>query len=205
MVGYWPFDETSGSTATDTSGHGNDGQVSNGAVLGQPGNIDNAVSFPGNGQVQVGTNNWNKNQGTVALWAKANAFSSGDQYLFGHSTQPSWANRIQLYTNDTSGLLDIGLGSSHTLATAVADLSPNTWHHIALTWNGSNGSGTYYVYVDRQQVATGQYSGLNTLHSMAHVGNDGAIATHPFDGLIDDARVYDRALTRSRSGRYEAR
>ncbi|MFQ6028608.1 MAG: LamG-like jellyroll fold domain-containing protein, partial [Dehalococcoidia bacterium] len=195
LVGHWTFDESSGSTANDSSGSANHGQLSNGAALGQPGTLGNAVSFPGSGQVQVGTVDWDNNHGTVALWAKANSFSSGDQYLFGHTTQPAWANRIQLYTNDASGMLDLGLGNSHVRHLGIADLTANTWHHIALTWEGSNGSGTYHVFVDGQDLASGQYSGLDSLHSFAHVGNDGDTGTRAFDGLIDDARVYNRALS----------
>ncbi|MFQ6028609.1 MAG: LamG-like jellyroll fold domain-containing protein, partial [Dehalococcoidia bacterium] len=195
LVGHWSFDESSGSTANDSSGSANHGQLSNGATLGQPGTLGNAVSFPFSGQVQVGTADWDNNHGTVALWAKANGFASGDQYFFGHTTQPAWANRIQLYTNDASGLLDLGLGNSHSRHLAIADLTANTWHHIALTWQGANGSGTYHVFVDGQDLASGSYSGLDSLQSLAHVGNDGDTGTRPFNGLMDDARVYNRALS----------
>ncbi|MFQ6027824.1 MAG: LamG-like jellyroll fold domain-containing protein, partial [Dehalococcoidia bacterium] len=195
MVGYWTFDEPSGSTANDLSGSANHGQLSNGATLGLPGTLGNGVSFPSSGQVQVGTADWDNNHGTLAFWAKANGFASGDQYFFGHTTQPAWANRIQLYTNDASGLLDLGLGNSHARHLGIADLNTNTWHHIALTWEGTSGSGVYHVYVDGQDLASGSYSGLGSLTSFAHVGNDGNGGTHPFNGLMDDARVYNRALS----------
>ena len=39
------------------------------------------------------------------------------------------------------------------------------------------------------------FLGFNSLNSFAHFGNDGENGSRAFDGLIDDARVYDRALT----------
>jgi len=46
LVGYWKFDEISGTTATDSSGHGNNGTI-NGATP-VAGKVGGALSFDGN-------------------------------------------------------------------------------------------------------------------------------------------------------------
>lgn len=45
LIGYWKYDEASGTTAADSSGSGNNGAV-NGARW-TAGNVNNALSFDG--------------------------------------------------------------------------------------------------------------------------------------------------------------
>jgi hypothetical protein len=133
-------------------------------------------------------------QGTFSAWVKAPFFKSTTQYIFGHTSLPAYGNRIQLYTDDTSGNLDVGLGDSHTSALNIQQLQANTWYHVALTWN----AGAYAVYVDGIQKTTGSYSGLTSLASYAHIGGSG-YDTDPesWIGAIDEVKIWNRALTAS--------
>jgi hypothetical protein len=45
VVGLWHLDETSGTTAADSSGHGNNGAISGPITLGVPGHLNTAYSF----------------------------------------------------------------------------------------------------------------------------------------------------------------
>jgi hypothetical protein len=141
--------------------------------------------------------------GTVAMWGYlADPQPSTDgQYFFGHTAQGSWSDRIQFYMQVGTGpdrfrgYLHLGLGSSHTTKTNITELQLETWYHVALTWD----SGNYVVYVNGQEVARGTYVGPSTIHAVANIGNDGSIARNGapyecFAGLIDEARVYNRAL-----------
>lgn len=137
---------------------------------------------PGNGDyVQVATTGWATGAGTIELWGNQSSFSGAHQYYFGHTTLPAYANRIQLYTNDAAGNLDLGLGNSHSRHTNIQNLNTNQWYHIALTWDGTN----YAVYVDGVSAATGTYSGLSSFNSVADIGNDGNSAARN-EGLIGD-------------------
>jgi len=101
-------------------------------------------------------------------------------------------DRIQLYTNDESGWLDLGLGDAHSRHSNIYNLDIHKWYHIGLTWDGTG----YIVYVDGIAKAAGTYSGLSTFASIADIGNDGnaAYRDESFQGLIDDVRIYDRVL-----------
>jgi hypothetical protein len=188
------FDEGNGTTTADSSGYGSDGTIygatwTNDSVSGY------ALEFDGvNDYVEIGTNNWNANQGSIELWAKIDSFGADHQYLFGHTTTPAFANRIQLYTNDTDGWLDLGLGDNHTRATNIEDLDLGTWYHIALTWDGTN----YNVFVNGTSKANGSYTGLTTIASIADIGNDGnpSVRDEAFNGIIDEVRIYNRALSK---------
>jgi len=195
LVSWLKFDEGSGITASDSSGNNNDGTIS-GATW-TTGKIDGALEFTGDADyVEVGTSNFNVNTGTLSFWVLANAFDSIDEnYFFGHTTLPAWGNRIQLYTDDANGNLDLGLGDTHATATNIFDLNTGIWYHIALTWDSTN----YDVYVDSVSRANGAYSGLSSINSFADIGNNGnsASRTEAWNGIIDDVRVYNRVLSSS--------
>ncbi len=191
LIGYWKFDEASGTTALDSSNNGNDG-----TLISQPlrvaGKFASALDFAAADQgVEVPTNGMNLIHGTIALWANPNSFPSAAQFLFGHVAN-GWGNRIQIYTNNIQGGLGIGLGDTHQKQTSIYQLPKNAWTHIALTWNRTD----YAVYVNGAQSATGTYTGLTALGTYADIANTGnrSDRSEAFDGIIDDVRIYDRPL-----------
>ncbi|HIJ72121.1 MAG TPA: tandem-95 repeat protein, partial [Planctomycetes bacterium] len=183
LVGLWNFNTDGGNTAQDTSGYDNTATLLNGPVWTEQGDIvfdgiDDAVEIP--------TNYWSLDGGTIALWAYPEDLA-GTHYLFGHTTG-SGKDKIQLYTLDQN--LNLTLGTSGE--TNINNLNSQTWHHIALTWDTTN----YVVYVDGIEKASGPYTGLTALSEFADIGNSGALTyENAFAGHIDDARIYYRALT----------
>ena len=149
LVGYWRFDETSGTTAIDQAGGDNNGTLANAAQW-QPGagRTGGAVlydSVQNTGRVEIPTAGMSASRGTIMVWGKpAQPYPTNRNdasYFFGHTTQPSYANRIQLYMNTADTLLDLGLGDTHTRRTDMVNLQSGTWYHVALTWD----SGRYVV------------------------------------------------------------
>ena len=191
-IAYWKFDEGVGTVAQDSSGTGNNAKLVNGAAW-TTGKSGSAVSFDGlDDFVKIATTNLSTLQGTFTAWVKAPFFKSAPQYIFGHSSIPAYGNRMQLYTDETGGNLDVGLGASHTAAANVQQLQANIWHHISLTWS----SGNYVVYVNGVQKTTGSYSGLSTLNSYAHIGGAGLDSDpQSWSGAIDEVKVWNRALS----------
>ena len=182
-------------TAADSSGNGNTGMLY-GYPTWQPlgGKVNGALEFNGyNTAVIIGTDGVNSQKGTISLWAYAKGFDGSHHYLFGHTSQTSsWADRIQLYTDDENGWLDLGLGNTHASHTNIQRLYTNRWYHIGLTWDGTE----YVVYIDGVSKASGSYTGLSILGPVADIGNDGSPAyrDESFNGLIDDVRIYNRVL-----------
>jgi hypothetical protein len=97
-----------------------------------------------------------------------------------------------LYAQQGTSQLYLGLGDSHVRHADIQSLNTNTWYHIAVTWDGTN----YIVYVDGAERATGSYTGLSTIGSIADIGNTGnpVYRIESWDGLIDDVRIYNRVL-----------
>jgi len=200
LVGYWKLDESSGTTATDSAGGDNNGTLKGFLLQWKPsgGKVGGALSYGGDPQsyVQFSTEGMSVTAGTVALWGYLNDPQPGQtRYFFGHTTIPHWANRIQIYMDDPTNLLDIGLGNSHSRAIALMSLQTKTWYHIALTWDAGN----YVVYINGEEKARGSYSGLTALNTEADIGNDGSRngRDEGFGGLIDEVRLYNRALAQA--------
>ena len=197
LVGYWRFDESSGTTAADSAGGDNDGTLSEN-VAWQPsdGRAGGALLFDGTStaHVEFPATGMSASAGTVAVWGYlSEPQPSQTRYFFGHTTQPSYSNRVQIYMDGSNTELDLGLGDSHTRQTNIMVLETETWYHVALTWEAGN----YVVYVDGEEVATGTYTGLTAIHPFAWIGNDGnpvTEGTEAFGGLLDEVRLYDGAL-----------
>ena len=201
LIGYWKFDETSGTTAVDSAGGDHDGTLVGNELGWAPGLSEGALSLwsttESDDGVEFSTDGMSTNTGTVAMWgylSDPQPQTSG-RYFFGHTTDPRFANRVQLYmqqgTTD-SRLLDLGLGDSHNRQNDMAEIPLEEWVHVALTWD----FGAYVVYVDGQEVGSGAYTGLSSFHPTAAIGNDGSTAPYePFAGLLDEVKLYDRALS----------
>jgi hypothetical protein len=75
-------------------------------------------------------------------------------------------------------------------ATAASTLSLNAWTHLAVTYDGT----TIRLYVNGSQVATKAVSGIiNSSAAPLRFGGDSVWGEY-FNGLIDEVRVYNRAL-----------
>ncbi|MHC4148426.1 MAG: LamG-like jellyroll fold domain-containing protein [Planctomycetota bacterium] len=192
LIGYWKLDDGSGTNAADSSGNNHTGLFINTPAW-TTGRIDGAVSFDeDNDAIEIAIGGLDANHGTIALWAYAEDLSA-TRYFFGH-TIASWSNRIQLYADQ--GGLGLGLGDAHATATDIDVLALQTWYYIALTWDGAN----YSVYVNGIEKASGSYTGLASLNTIADIGNTGnaSYRSQAFNGIIDEVRLYGRALTADR-------
>ncbi|HUU16080.1 MAG TPA: LamG domain-containing protein [Sedimentisphaerales bacterium] len=203
LVGWWKLDESSDTIAVDSSGHENNGSLNGTAMSWMPddGMIGGALSFDGiasgTDYVEISAADISLTAGTIAMWGKLRQDPQlpDTRYFVGHTTIPAWGSRIQLYMDNADTMLDLGLGDSHARQTDIMSLTTETWYHVALTWDGSN----YVVYVNGEEKANGSYTGLDSLNTVADIGNDGNTAadgrTEAFNGLLDDVRIYNVALT----------
>lgn len=186
LVGHWLFDELTGNISQDQSGYGNNATLINGAIFTAEGNvlldgIDDAI--------EISMTNMSPTAGTIVIMAQFIDLT-GVKYLFGQSVG-SWTNNIQLYADN--GNLAVGMGDSHTTFTNIQLMDVGQFYQIALTWD----SGQYNIYIDGVEKDSGSYTGLNATNNFADIGNNGSpdFRQEAFDGIIDQARIYNYALT----------
>ncbi len=208
LTNRWKIDEGSGTTTSDSVGGANGTFVNSPAWTTDtpgPNHPPYALDFEwdnydyvncGTGTVSTGT------AGTVDAWFKLESWPDHSYAtVFFKGTSAAWNNmHLALTRNSThkNMMLALASGSSSITNNLHTDtLSLNTWYHLAGTWYW-DGASDYqqYLYLNGEQVDSGTYS-----ITPASTGSDAAyIGRSPyqqryFDGVIDEVRLYDRALT----------
>ena len=103
------------------------------------------------------------------------------------------AKKILLGTQANSDTLSLYESGWHDTATTVID---NTWHHIACVLEDS--SDTITIYVNGSEVsrfASTASIAASDVFSLGQEYDAGMAASNFYNGLLDDVRVYSRALT----------
>jgi MSHA biogenesis protein MshQ len=76
----------------------------------------------------------------------------------------------------------------------TTDLRDDTWHHLA--WVRDKATNANYMYIDGRLEATNPTLGTDITFVTPHfIGGDNRANPPNFHGLMDDARIYDRALS----------
>ena len=185
LVAEWHFDEGSGSVLKDSSGNGNDGEI-HGATWVE-GKYGKALSFDGvNDYVDLGTPVALDLQApmTIEAWVKRASngthddiishghagyiffiYGKNDNVVFGK--QAEWEGAI--------------IGSSR-----IIDVN---WHHVVAVYGNSRSE----IYVDGDLDNSGTSSARFSNTNRLYIG--GCIDYgENFDGIIDEVRIYNRAL-----------
>ncbi|TKJ39195.1 MAG: hypothetical protein CEE38_00110 [Planctomycetes bacterium B3_Pla] len=182
LVGWWKLDEGSGNTAIDSSGNGFDIPLQNNTW--GNGVFGGAIHFPGEGQGQLGSFNYSNNAITVCAWVWHEAFRSGqvERYV---TAEPE----IAVIRKETDGRLHFYINTGGTLRHLWVGnvLTEGQWHHVAGTWDGL----TQRLYLDGVEIASQTPGGVLNGTSGVRLSN----APEPLNGMLDDARIYNRALT----------
>ena len=193
-----PFDETSGTSAIDTTGNGWNGTLVGGAsrVAGKSGN---AVDLSGTNQyVALPSGVVSSNDTiTVAAWVNLDTVSNWTRIFdFGSGTA---TNMFLTPKNGANGKIRFGIknnGSAEQIIDGQAALPTGGWHHVAVTLNGPTGT----LYVDGVQVGINNAMTLkpSTMGATSQNWIGRSQYADPYlDGRVDDFRIYNLALTTS--------
>ena len=162
-----------------------------------------ALKFDDNGYSMKNTvtvNDINVNGNTsisVEAWCNLESLSGNSTIVIKENPdcQSSADIPYWMYINDAGYLVfHIGNGTSFTQVASTSTIPFNEWHHLAGTWDGS----TIRVYIDGIEEATGFQSGpFNAVVGDAemNIGNRWYCFRHPYDGIIDEVRIWDDART----------
>lgn len=204
LVGYWPFN----GNANDASGNGNNGNV-NGATLASDrfGNPNSAYSFNGAGNyISVATNpslDFSiNNKISVSLWIYPIAYAAGNFNKIFISKQSGSGTTQQgfncWFNNGNAGMLIRNGSTDNFGGPAYGSALPlNNWSHLTMTYD--TGTAKFYYNGNLIFTATGQTStiGNNSLDLLFGKANWNNINAEPFNGVMDEIAIYNRALSSS--------
>ena len=193
LVGYWTFDEGTGSVSSDQSGNYNTAQI-NGATW-TTGKFGYGLSFDGSND-SVATNleidqSSSTSGATFTAWVKPTGVPSSNNML-----------RSQIVSTDDVGydwslLMEDDDWTIFTGGDYEDDIQAtlNTWTHVAATFDPNTELATLYVNGVNVDSAGLSYDASD--YPIVIGDNPSGQFTEYFQGIIDEVRVYNRALSSS--------
>jgi len=216
LVGWWKFDETTGTNAADSSGTG-----LNGTIFGDPnwiaGYHGNAIDLWSDQIGEDGTNDYvdlpiddlvpTLHNSTFACWVYFRStgntnwsriwdFSSSTGDTFGMFLAPRTGG-----TGSGTTRFAININSGETQVSATA-LAANGWHHIAISFREEVND--IYMYIDGVIAGQNTNAALRTpsvLYSPTIALDDCFMGRSAYDadtylnGSIDDFRIYNKYMS----------
>jgi N-acetylneuraminic acid mutarotase len=187
LVAHWPLDETEGMFAADSVGD-NDAVVLGGTEW-QPdsGQVDGALELDGVSGYGIAGAVLNPADGpfSIIAWVKGGA---PGQVVVSQQATSNWL------ATDTEGNLMTELkctGRSAGYLFSETVITDGQWHRIGLVWNGSK----RMLCVDGIIVAEDEQDGLASSNNGLYIGCGKVMESGTyFSGLIDDVRIYNRAV-----------
>ena len=189
LLGYYEF--TSPTPGADSSPVGTNTATLQGdaTIVTDATTSGDALSLDGSGDYAQITGEFGQPADlTLAAWVNGTA-GYGDIF--------SIQNRVILRFDDINGSTGVSAiyhdGTTYQKAGSGQFLEDTGWHHVAMTF--SDASKTLTLYIDGVQAAQDTFTA-----SISYLGGNTFIGSNKgeslfFEGLIDEARVFDRALS----------
>jgi prepilin-type N-terminal cleavage/methylation domain-containing protein len=211
-LGWWDFDEGSGTTISDRSGYNNTGSASGGSLAwssdvpmgtgssitfctsGCPTNTTAAfVTIPGSSSLNLmGAESF-----TVAFWLKPNTLAGANIGIIEKSNGTGWG----IYVDAGSNLkirLSATSGGDYAMSGSYASrFSIDTWKHVAMTLDRSNNTISWYLDGALiNSLAISASLGDMTSPSSVNIGAGASVyGTDRYGGSIDNVRIFGSTLT----------
>ncbi|RKY06979.1 MAG: hypothetical protein DRP66_07705 [Planctomycetota bacterium] len=193
MISHWKLDEESGATAYDSFG-GNDGALYGGGEW-RPagGKIGGALDINGT-DTYISITGYKGVTGstprTCAAWIKMP--TPGVAGVIMHWGMGPPAGSRWTFAVDSLGRLRLELGGGAIVGSTV--IANGTWRHVAAVSDGTDLAGVL-LYVDGNPETLAPPNTNPAINTLP--GADVIISSFgaPFEGLIDDVHLYDRALS----------
>ncbi len=208
LVGYWTFEEGAGTNTADLSGNNFTGTFDNVATWGGPAWTNsplgtNCLRFDGvNDRVVVGNPTELRLTGamTISTWILPRAFNTSGRIVAkqGGSGSRGWSLNVENTTGPGKSGAFMVASSASALVSVVTStsLASNQWVHLC---------GVYEPGVALRIYTNGFLNNENTVNVPAAQYNSGLNVTiggrptgsvdNPFNGLVDEVRIFNRALT----------
>jgi cellobiose-specific phosphotransferase system component IIA len=194
LVGYWNFDQGSGTIAQDGSGYNNQGTIYGASWT--SGKVNGALNFNGlNNYVDCGNNEiLDPVQGaTIEAWVNFNQLPSVANHIMAIAGRSGNGRDLDLQTEtDNRFKFYVGPGLPNVAVSNTA-VETNKWYHIVGTYLANN---YIKIYVNGVLEKTTLISiTRNTNGDRFFIGQSCVFPGRFFNGIIDEVKIYNRALS----------
>src|SRR3989339_2041871 len=204
LVGYWKLDETAedncsgGEDSCDSSGFGNHGTFGGDPVISttlpRPFRFDNqrSVDFDGVGDyVDISDSQFDvPGHISVAAWAYIRTYPETDT-IVSKAESSGYALEIG---DDGFFQFAVHDGTGYIVADGNSVINTSQWYHLVGVWDGSNVK--LYQNGILQTDAPAMTGSISTNDYALSIGsNPGASRSGFLNGIVDDVRLYNRALS----------
>ncbi|MFB0554869.1 MAG: kelch repeat-containing protein [Phycisphaerae bacterium] len=189
LVAHWPLDEAQGDVAYDNVA------ICDGTLRGDPvwqpagGIVDGALQLDGVDDFIFISSipNLIKGPFSVLAWIKGGA--PGQVVI----SQRGGVNWLCADTSEGNLMTELkGTGRNVGILESQAVITDGNWHRICLVWDGSHRT----LYLDDLAVAEDTLSNLEVSENSLLIGTGKAMKSGTYwSGLIDDVRIYNRAVS----------
>jgi hypothetical protein len=205
LVGHWSMDEvdynSSNNRVTDKTPYVNHG-TNYGATFTQDrfGKEGGAMSFDGsNDYIDCGNSIFRSDETfTVSLFFNRNSNLSDYTNHSVHNmllakASSSYNDNFELGTYGNNIELYLDTTGSNTTRTFTTEILNNKFYHLSVTFD----NGLAKIYLNGEFLSSSDWGGIldSSAHSSVFAIGESQHAGAPFNGLIDDVRIYNRALS----------
>ena len=193
LAGWWKLD----GDALDSSGNNRHGTILGGSQF-VPGLLGDALETAATGD-RIEITDYSGVAGTqsrtVSAWIKTEV--TGEIISWGTNVDgEKWIFRVQA-TDGNAGAIRVEVGGGYSVGST--DVRDGRWHHVAavLVDDGSPDVNEITLYLDGSAEVVSATDGepINTASTGVVMIGEAPWPYRPFVGLIDEVRIYDRALT----------
>jgi prepilin-type N-terminal cleavage/methylation domain-containing protein len=208
-VGYWTFDEGSGTSVRDFTGLGNNGTWFGSGTHWSTTDKMFGVSagkFNGSNDYVIVSNNFvvNPTSLTISAWFKKTGEGSNYECVIHKGSDTSIGNSeywlgvdLNDYLTATIGArTGVGWSAGKTMTKAVLE----TWYNLVTTWDGS----IVKVYINGEYNKQYNLTSYSNITTPTRFGASSNGTNYQFNGLIDEVVIYNKALSSSQVQQYYA-
>ncbi len=190
-IAHWKLDDATGFTAVDSIG-GHNGTLENGPVWSTSGQIDGALRFDGlNDRVIVPHDDTLSltSAFTISAWIKNESPTmSGTHRIL---SKESSGTNDNYWLSEQNGQLWFGVGGQ--FFSPGGSMALGQWYHVAASFDSA--AGEVRMYIDGTELLTQSTSvSLTSNTDSIYIGANWQGEKY-WDGLLDDVRLYDTALS----------
>ncbi len=199
LVAYWPLDESMGNAMELVANK--DAIVSSGiSYLPNQGQVDGAFQFDGSSLTRALAPSINipGSELTITFWMKADNLSSVEGRMISKADGASGNNHMWMVSLNGGSALRFRLKTSEssnttTLISNTGQIVADEWYFVAAWYDGTS----MKIFKDLTEIAsTGKTGTITSADIPIAIGNQPTTeGDRPFPGILDDVRIYRKALS----------